>query len=99
MNNFQFANPKYLLLLLLLAALYLLVRRLRNVGRGRLLRFVSAANLSRLLITSGSVQEKGKRFALWSALTLMVIALARPQANPTIEDVEGQSLDIYVLLD
>jgi Ca-activated chloride channel family protein len=99
MTNFQFASPKYLLLLLVLLALYLLMRRLRSVGRGRLLRFVSQANLNRLLKSSGSGSERSKHFALWSALALIVIALARPQANPTIEDVEGQSLDIYVLLD
>lgn len=99
MNDFRFANPKYLLLLLGLVAAYLLLRWLRDAGRQRMLRFVAEENLKRLLVSTGSVRESGKRLALWLGLALMVLALARPQANPTMEDVEGMSLDIYVLLD
>lgn len=99
MHDFRFANPKYLLLLILLAGIFLLVRRLRSHGREKLERFVAAENLRRLLVSTGAIRENGKRFALWAGLALMTIALARPQANPTIEEVEGASLDIYVLLD
>lgn len=99
MDDFRFANPKYLLLLLGLAVVYLLLQRLRSAGRQRLLRFVAEENLKHLLVSTGSIRESGKRFALWLGLAFMVLALARPQANPTMEDVEGMSLDIYVLLD
>lgn len=99
MNDFRFANPKYLLLLLLLGAVFLLLRRIRKGGREKLSRFVAPANLARLLKSTGTLTDGTRRMALWAGLTLMVLALARPQANPEVEEVEGMSLDVYVLLD
>ncbi|HEY8280763.1 MAG TPA: VWA domain-containing protein, partial [Bdellovibrionota bacterium] len=99
MTDFQFASPTYLALLLALPALRILLGRMDQDAYTRLLRFLSEANLDQLLLTKGALRDKGKKWAFWLGLGFLVLALARPQANPSVEEVRSSGLDIYVLLD
>ncbi len=99
MIDFRFLNPEYLLLLLLLPAAGLILSRINSRARNRLLKFLSEPNLNQLLLTKGSFKDRGKTLSFWLGLALLIIAFARPQANPTVEEVQSTGLDIYVLLD
>lgn len=99
MTDFRFQNSAYLLLLLALPLLQLVVTYFHRNARDRLLRFVSAANLDSLLKEKGLGGGGRKKLLFWLGLTLLIFALARPQANPIVEQMEGASLDIYILLD
>lgn len=99
MENFRFESPAYLLILLALPLMQLVLSRIHSNARERLLRFVAANNLSALLKERGRGGGGLKRILFWAGLTLAIVALARPQANPTVEELEGASLDIYILLD
>ncbi len=99
MHDFRFAQAEYLLLLLALPALALLLRRFRRGAMAKLRLLMAEENLRKLLQTRKGLKEKGRQGAFWSALLCLVLALARPQANPQIETLTGASMDIYVLLD
>lgn len=99
MSDFRFQNTAYLLLLLALPLVQLVVTYFHRNARDRLLRFVAAANLDSLLKERGLGGGGRKRILFWLGLFLLILALARPQANPIVEQMEGASLDIYILLD
>jgi Ca-activated chloride channel family protein len=99
MNDFQFQNPWFLILLLALPFVHGFILKIQTKGRERLLRFLSEKNLNELERERWVGGTKRKFILFWIGLALFSIALARPQANPIIEDVEGASLDIYVLMD
>lgn len=99
MEDFRFANPEYLLLLLGLPVLQLVLSRVHKNAREKLLRFLSEPNLRFLLKEKGGGGGNRKRIIFWLGLVALISALARPQANPIVEDMQGASLDIYVLLD
>lgn len=99
MNDFRFYSPEILLLVLALPLLKFALAHLEKGARNRLLKFVADENLSRLLISKGRLKDKGKLFAYWIGLALLIVAAARPQANPKVEEVQSTGLDIYVLID
>ena len=99
MNEFHFANPGYLLFLLGLPVLSVVLNRFDRGARDRLRKFLAEENLHRLLLEKGTISDRGKRLAYWLGLALLVLALARPQANPTVEEMQSSGLDIYVVLD
>ncbi|MGZ3702265.1 MAG: vWA domain-containing protein [Bdellovibrionota bacterium] len=99
MNDLHFASPVYLYLLLLLPALHLIFSRFDKNARGKLLKFLAEENLRQLLQDRGTIRDRGKRLSFWLGLALLILALARPQANPVVEEVKSSGLDIYVLLD
>jgi Ca-activated chloride channel homolog len=99
MEDFRIAQPEYLFGLLLLPLLFWILGKLGRNARERLLRFVSEANLRTLLRESGGRGSGLKTAFFWAGLVFLLLALARPQANPITEEMEGTSLDIYVLLD
>ncbi|RYZ98835.1 MAG: VWA domain-containing protein, partial [Proteobacteria bacterium] len=99
MEDFRFANPEYLFGLLLLPLLFWALSKLGRNAREKLLRFVSEANLRSLLRDTGGRSSSVKTWFFWLGLVFLILALARPQANPITEEMEGTSLDIYVLLD
>jgi len=99
MNEFRFANPEFLFLLLVLPALSLVLRRISKGAHNKLLKFMAEANLQQLLHSKGSLRDKGKSIAFWLGIAFLILAFARPQANPTMEEVLSSGLDIYVLLD
>ena len=99
MNDFRFVNPEFLLLLLVLPIAGVILGRINKGARNRLLKFMSEPNLRQLLLTKSSLKDSGKRGAFWIGLALVLLAFARPQANPVTEEVKSSGLDIYVLLD
>lgn len=99
MTDFKFANAEILFLLLALPVAGLLLSRLDKGAHNRLLRFMAEANLRQLLLAKGGIRARGKKAAFWLGLALLVIAAARPQANPSVEELQSSGLDIYVLLD
>jgi Ca-activated chloride channel family protein len=99
MTDFHFNNPGFLFLLLSLPALSILLGRFDKGARNKLRLFLHDANLDQLLLDRGTIRDRGKRFALWAGLALAILALARPQANPVVEELKSSGLDIYVLLD
>ncbi|MGZ3653754.1 MAG: hypothetical protein ACXWSC_21810, partial [Bdellovibrionota bacterium] len=82
MNDLHFASPIYLYLLLLLPALHLIFSRFDKNARGKLLKFLAEENLRQLLQDRGTIRDRGKRLSFWLGLALLILALARPQANP-----------------
>ncbi len=99
MTDFRFANPEFLMILLSLPLAMLLLGRIDKGARNRLVRFMAEANLQQLLLTKGTLKDKGKKASFWIGMILLIVAFARPQANPTVEEVQSSGLDIYVLLD
>lgn len=99
MENFRFESPVYLLLLLALPVFQVVLSRIHRNAREKLLRFMAEPNLVSLLKEKGKGGGDRKRYFFWAGLVLMILALARPQANPTVEEMEGASLDIYALID
>lgn len=99
MREFRFESPGYLLLLLGLVIFYYAIKKIQGRSDEALLRFVSATNLSQLLKGRTGTSSMLRKYALWLGLASLVIALARPQANPVLEERDQASLDIIVLLD
>jgi len=99
MQDFRFANPEYLPLLIALPILYWVFARINRGGLEKLQKFLSAPNLAALLKERGQGGGQRKKVFFWAGLIFLILALARPQANPSVEELQGASLDIYVLLD
>lgn len=97
MQDFRFAQPEFLLLLLGIPVLAYLSKRFTARANEILREFINTDNLSTLI--------KGNTTGIWFqrffllGLFFSLIALSRPQANPEIEELPGASLDIFVLLD
>ncbi len=99
MEDFRFYSPGYFFLLLALPVLQLILHRIHRGAKDRLLLFVAETNLKSLLREKGKGGGERKRLLFWLGIVFLILALARPQANPIVEEMEGASLDIYVLLD
>jgi Ca-activated chloride channel family protein len=99
MENFRFANP-HLLWLLLIVVLYILVYVVgRHLTRRNLLRFGNIAQL-RPLMPDASGGKQLFRFILQSlALVMLIIALARPQFGSKLETVRKEGVEVMVCLD
>jgi Ca-activated chloride channel family protein len=99
MENFRFANP-HLLWLLLIVVLYILVFVVgRHLTRRNLLRFGNIAQL-RPLMPDASGGKQLFRFILQSlALVMLIIALARPQFGSKLETVRKEGVEVMVCLD
>lgn len=99
MENFRFANPYILWLLLVVVALvalfvasrFMSVKALRRFGDLRLLRpFMAEASESKLRL----------KFVLQMlALTCLIIAAARPQFGSKLETVKKEGVEVMVCLD
>ncbi len=99
LQDFQFASPWYLILLIALPFFHGGILKIQRKGLERLYQFLSPKNLSELERERWIGGTKRKFILFWVGLAFFSLALARPQANPIIEDLEGASLDIYVLMD
>jgi len=97
MQDFRFAQPEFLLLLLGIPLLAYFSRKFTARADEILRKFVNQENLS-FLLKGNTVGQWFQRF-FFLGLCFALLALARPQANPEIEDLPGASLDIFVLLD
>jgi Ca-activated chloride channel family protein len=94
--GFSFAHP-WLLLLLILVPLIAWLRGQR--GASAALVFSSTATLRALGKRSSSRAGKFMRGLLYLALTIFIIALARPQLGKSLTEVEASGIDIMVVLD
>lgn len=99
MQDFRFANPEFASLILLLPLVYFLLERFQQGAWEKLLRFVDEENLRLLLRGRTSIGARSKQIAFWLGMVCLILALARPQANPTVEERNSTGLDIYTLLD
>ncbi len=99
MEDFQFQNPWFLLLLIALPFIQGGILHLQKKGKERLFQFLAPKNLAELERERWVGGTRRKFVLFWLGLAFFAIALARPQANPIVEDIQGASLDIYVLLD
>lgn len=99
MDNFRFANPHFLWLLLLVAllvALFVLGRFLSNNG---LKRFGSVPMLRPLISGYSTFKLQFKFFLHILALICLIIALARPQFGTKLETVKKEGVEVMVCLD
>lgn len=99
MENFRFANPHILWLLLIVVALMLLfifsrkgsIKALRRFGDLRLLRSLMPG------VSEGKLRLKFTLQML--ALTCLIIAAARPQFGSKLETVKKEGIEVMVCLD
>lgn len=96
---FRFANPQYLWLLLalpLLVALYALVLRNR---RKRLARFGRPETLAALMPDVSTARVTVKFILFTAALTLAILAAARPQLGSKLREEKAQGVEMMLAVD
>lgn len=99
MDNFRFANPNVLWLLLVVVALVLLFFAGRYLSGKALARFGNVA-LLRPLMQGVSHQKQNVKFVLQMvALVCLIVAAARPQFGSKLETVKKQGIEVMVCLD
>ena len=99
MDNFRFANPNVLWLLLVVVALVLLFFAGRYLSGKALARFGNVA-LLRPLMQGVSHQKQNIKFVLQMvALVCLIVAAARPQFGSKLETVKKQGIEVMVCLD
>jgi len=98
MVDFRFESEKLLFLLLVIPALIIFSSWLKKMVQKKLHLFATEKSLS-WLIKSGNTTSSFRSFFYYLSLTCFIFALARPQANPIIEERSSTSLDIMLLLD
>jgi len=96
---FQFANPQYLLFLLLVPAL-LLIFIVGRIVRRRALQAFGDDNLVRGLMPDASASRPWIKISLaLIALTLVIIATAGPQFGTKLREVKRTGIELVVALD
>lgn len=99
MDNFRFANPNILWLLLVVIVLVLLFLVGKHLSRTSLARFGNVA-LLRPLMSGVSSQKRNVKFSLQIiALICIIIAAARPQFGSKLETVHKEGVEVMVCLD
>jgi Ca-activated chloride channel family protein len=94
---FRFANPLFLLLLLILPLLVWWSGRERPAG----LRYADVG-LVKTVVSASSWRTQGQSLLpvlRWLGLALLIVALARPQRVNTSEVIQGEGVDIVLVLD
>ena len=99
MENFRFANPNVLWLLLAVVALVLLFVW-RNVALKKNLTKYGNVALLQPLMKGVSKQKRNTKFVLQvAALVCLIVAGARPQFGSKLETVKKQGVEVMVCLD
>lgn len=99
MDNFRFANPHILWLLLVVVALVVLFM-LSRMGSHRALRRFGELRLLRPLMPGVSEGKLRVKFALeMLALVCLIVAAARPQFGSKLETVKKEGIEVMVCLD
>lgn len=99
MDNFRFANPQLLWLLLVIVALVVLFV-LSRLGSRKALRRFGDIRLLRSLMPGVSEAKLRLRFTLeMLALACLIFAAARPQFGSKLETVKKQGIQVMVCLD
>lgn len=96
---FRFGSPEYLKLLYALIPLVLLAGYHFYKKRKVLQQFADAGVLQSLIREKSLFKEGLNIFFFLSALSLGVIALARPQLGTRLEEVKQKGIDLFILLD
>lgn len=99
MEALRFANLGYAWLLMGAPALLAATVLAKHWGLTRLKRFASPQNLSWILGKQASRALQKRDYLQIAGYVFLVIALMRPQANPSFEEVRTEGLDIIVALD
>lgn len=99
MENFRFANPHLLWLLLIVVVLVALFISSRYMSKAALKRFGNIAILSSLMngVSEGKLRIKFILEVL--AFAALVIAAARPQFGSKLETVKKEGIEVMVCLD
>lgn len=99
MENFRFANPHLLWLLLIVVVLVTLFISSRYMSKAALKRFGNIAILSSLMngVSEGKLRIKFILEVL--AFSALVIAAARPQFGSKLETVKKEGIEVMVCLD
>lgn len=96
---FRFANPQYLVLLIILPVLLFLyiwstLRKVKNI------RQLGSKEIIKLLMPELSPKrERLKFWILLIALSVLIVVIARPQFGSKLETVRNQGMEIMVCLD
>ncbi len=99
MENFRFANPRMLYLLLLVAAFMVLYVMMRYLGRRDLQRFGNIALLRPLAPNVSGAKLHLKFILQMLAAVSLVVAVARPQFGSKLETVKKEGVEVMVCLD
>lgn len=99
MENFRFANPYLLWLLLLVLALVLLFLYARHSSHKSLRRFGSILLLTPFMKERSEVKLRIKFVIEIVAFICLVIAAARPQFGSKLETVKKEGIEVMVCLD
>jgi len=95
----QFAQPQFLLLILVIPVLFVLYALMRRSRKKRIMRFGNAEIVNNL-IPRASRSRGWIKLAIYSlALFFFVLGLARPQLGAKIKEVETQGVEILIALD
>ena len=99
LNNFRFAHPWLLLLLIWIPTLAIATRQLKSVREPATLRYADVS----LVANGGRSWRVALRPLLkllrWLGLALLIVGLARPQLGETRQIVRGEGVDIALSLD
>ena len=99
MDNFRFANPHVLWLLVVVLLLILLYQWGRYMSKKSLARF-GDVNLLRALTDGVSKQKPRMKFVLQVvALVCLIVAGARPQFGSKLQNVKKEGIEVMVCLD
>ena len=99
MDNFRFANPHVLWLLVVVLLLVLLYQWGRYMSKKSLARF-GDVNLLRALTDGVSKQKPRMKFVLQVvALVCLIVAGARPQFGSKLQNVKKEGIEVMVCLD
>lgn len=96
---FRFGSPQYFYLLLLvvtLASLYVVAMAMR---RSRLEKFGNLATIALLMPDVSTRRVRNKFLIYLVALTLIVVALARPQFGSKLREVKSKGIELMLAVD
>ncbi len=96
---FRFANPYFLYLLAVIPLLIGLFVYERRLAKRRLRAFGNPLLLERLMPNASKVRPQVKFYMLLVALTLIIVALARPQFGSKLQTTKHQGVEAMIVLD
>ncbi len=96
---FRFANPEYLYLLLLIPALLLLFSAVSIRRRRRLARFGNPEIMALLTPETSRWRPRFKNTLLLCALSLLIIAAARPQLGSKLREESSKGVEMMFVVD
>jgi len=99
MQLFRFANPGFLYLLLLLPVMILFWILNERRKRKALKRLGNPGLIKRLMPEYSAIRPGLKFIFSLISLTLMILALARPQFGSKLEEVKKQGVEVIIALD